>query len=54
MLRTYDEGLGYVIMESLPAVSRASLASNAPDFCQMVEAELEAKSYVDDVSCQPV
>ena len=50
MLCTYDEGLEYVIMESLPAVSRASQATNAPDFCQMVEAE----SYVDDVSCQPV
>jgi hypothetical protein len=54
VLRTYDDGLEYVIMESFPPVGRASLATDVPDFCQTVEAELEAKSYVDEVSCQPV
>lgn len=54
LLRTYDDSLEYVIMESFPPVGRASLATDVPDFCQTVEAELEAKSYVDGVSCRPV
>jgi hypothetical protein len=54
LLRAYDDGLEYVIMESFPPIGRAMLATNAPDFCQTVEAELEAKSHVDRVSCRPV
>jgi hypothetical protein len=52
LLRAYDEHLDFLIMESFPPVGRALLATDAPDFCQTVEAELEAKSYVDDVSCR--
>jgi hypothetical protein len=53
LLRAYDDELEYVIMESWPPVGRALLATDVADFCQTVEAELEAKSYVDDVSCAP-
>ena len=52
-LRAYDDGLEYVIMESFPPVGRAVMASDASDFCQTVRVELEAKSYVDDASCEP-
>lgn len=54
VLRAYDDELEYVVMESWPPVGRALLATDVADFCQTVEAELEAKSYIDDVSCGPV
>lgn len=53
LLRAYDDDLEFLIMESFPPIGRALLATNAPDFCRTVEAELEAKSYVDGVSCRP-
>lgn len=54
VLRAYDDELEYVIMESWPPIGRALLTTDVADFCQTVEAELEAKSYIDDVSCGPV
>ena len=54
VLRAYDDELEYVVMESWPPIGRALLATDVADFCQTVEAELEAKSYIDDVSCGPV
>jgi hypothetical protein len=53
LLRTYDADLQFVLMESFPPIGRAVLATDEPNFCESVEAELEATSYVDDVSCQP-
>ncbi len=40
-------------MESFPPIGRAVIATDAAEFCGTVEAELEAKSYVESVSCQP-
>ena len=54
LLRAYDDGLDFVVMESWPPIGRAVLTTDVADFCQTVEAELEAKSYIDDVSCGPV
>jgi len=54
VLRAYDDELEYVIMESWPPIGRALLTTDVADFCQTVEAELEAKSYIDHVSCGPV
>ena len=53
VLRTYGDGLDYVIMESFPPVGRAVLATDAPGFCQTVQAQLEAKTYIDKVTCEP-
>jgi hypothetical protein len=53
LLRAYDDELEYVVMESWPPIGRAVLTTDVADFCQTVEAELEAKSYIDDVSCGP-
>jgi len=53
LLRAYDQDLEFLIMESWPPIGRALLATDAPDFCEAVQAELEARSYVDDVSCGP-
>lgn len=53
LLRTYDADLQFVLMESFPPIGRALLATDTPAFCPTAEAELEAKSYVDGVSCQP-
>ena len=40
-------------MEIFPPIGRGLLATDASDFCQTVAAELEAKSYVDSVTCGP-
>ena len=53
LLGSYDDDLEFVIMERFPPIGRAVLATDAPDFCQTVETELGAKSYVLGVSCQP-
>lgn len=52
LLRSYDDDLEFLIMESFPPVGRAVMEVEASDFCRTVEAELEAKSYVSDVSCR--
>jgi hypothetical protein len=54
VLRAYDDELEFVVLESWPPIGRALLATDVADFCQTVEAELQAKSYIDDVSCGPV
>jgi hypothetical protein len=52
VLGTYDEEVEFLIQESFPPTGRAFLATAAPDFCPTIEAELEAKTYVDDVLCE--
>ena len=52
-LRTFDDDLEYLILEIFPPIGQAVVTTEAADFCQMVETELGAKSYVDDVSCGP-
>ena len=52
-LRTFDDDLEYLILEIFPPIGRAVVTTEAVDFCQTAEAELGAKSYVDDVSCEP-
>lgn len=51
VLRGYDDIVDYTVMESFPPVGRAVLSTDEADFCQTVQAELEAKSYVDGVTC---
>ncbi len=53
LLGTYDDDLEFLIMEIFPPIGRAVLVTDAPDFCQTVEAKREAKSYVNSVSCRP-
>ena len=51
-LRSYDDGLDFLIQESFPPTGVATLATDAEDFCATVETELEARPYVESVSCQ--
>ncbi|MCH6556203.1 MAG: hypothetical protein IH797_06325 [Chloroflexi bacterium] len=53
LLRTFDDDVDFLIMEIFPPIGRAVVTTEAADFCQTVEAALEAKSYVDEVSCGP-
>jgi hypothetical protein len=53
LLSAYYDDLGFVVMESFPPVGGAILNVDADDFCRTVEADLEAASYVEAVSCQP-
>ena len=53
LLRTYDDDLEFLIMESFPPVGRAVMEVEVSDFCRTVETELGAKSYASDVSCGP-
>ena len=52
-LRTFDDDLEYLILEIFPPIGRAVVTTEAADFCQTLETELGAKSYVDEVSCGP-
>ncbi len=52
LLRTFDDDLEFLIMEIFPPIGRAVLATDVPDFCPTVKAALEAKSYVNSVSCR--
>ena len=51
LLRTYDEDAELLMTFCFPPVGTAVVTTDAPDFCGAVEADLEEKSYVDDVSC---
>ncbi len=53
LLRTFDDGVDFLVMEIFPPIGRAVLTTDATGFCQMVETELGAKSYVDGASCRP-
>jgi hypothetical protein len=52
LLRTFDDDVEFLIMEMFPPVGRAVVAVDTPGFCQAVAADLEARSYVNDVSCR--
>ena len=51
ILRAYDEDVDFVIRELFPPIGRATLETDASDFCAAIEGELEAKPYVREVSC---
>ncbi len=52
-LRTFDADLDYRILESFPPIGHVTLATDASNFCQTVEQELEGKEYIDGISCGP-
>ncbi len=52
LLRSYDDDLEFFVQESFPPTGQASLETEAADFCPTVEAELEVKTYVEDVTCK--
>ncbi len=51
ILGAYDDDLEYLVQESFPPTGVARLRTDAVDFCETVEFQLEAKSYVSDVEC---
>src|SRR3972149_2219310 len=53
LLRTFDDDLDFLIMERFPPAGRATLATDGPDFCGTVEADLAARSYIDSATCRP-
>jgi hypothetical protein len=54
LLRTYDDELEeFVIMKLRPPIGRA-LVKDGLNLCPTLLAELEAKSYVDHASCEPL
>ena len=52
LLRSYDKDLEFLIQESFPPTGRAFLSTDVANFCRTVVPELEAKSSVDDVTCE--
>ncbi len=52
-LRTFDDDLEFIIMEIFPPIGSALLTLETSDECWTIEAQLEAKSYVSDVTCEP-
>ena len=53
LLRSFDEDVEFLVMEIFPPIGRAVLATDVPDLCRTVQAELDAESYVASSSCQP-
>ncbi len=53
LLRSFDDHLDFLIMERFPPAGRATLATDAPDFCGTVEPELAARSYIESATCRP-
>ena len=53
LLRTFDDDVDFLIMEMFPPVGRAAMAADTSGFCSALVAELEARSYVNDVTCRP-
>ena len=53
LLRTYDDDFEFIILESFPPIGSALLTLETSDECWTIEAQLEAKSYVADASCEP-
>jgi hypothetical protein len=51
-LHNYDQGLDFLTQETFPPTGVATLRTNAKHFCRTVEAELEARSYIDGVDCR--
>ncbi len=51
LLRGYDEDLEFLILEIFPPIGSATLETDTANFCETVEAELQAKSYVRSVVC---
>jgi len=50
-LRTYDDDLDFLIQESFPPTGVARVKTDDAGFCAAVESELEAKSYIESVTC---
>ena len=48
-----ERDLEFIIMEIFPPVGSALLTLETSDECWTIEAQLEAKSYVSDVTCEP-
>ena len=53
LLRSFDEDVEFLVMEIFPPIGRAVLATDVPDFCRTVQAELDAEGYVASASCRP-
>lgn len=51
LLRIYDDELDFLVQESFPPTGVARVKTNDDGFCAAVESELEAKSYVESVTC---
>ncbi len=53
IIRTYDDdALGITLPFGVPPRNFFELETDTPDFCRKFETELEAKSYIDNVSCE--
>jgi len=50
-LRAYDDDLDFLIQESFPPTGVAYAETGDESFCAAVESELEAKTYVESVTC---
>jgi hypothetical protein len=52
LLHRYDEDADVLVQESFPPTVRATIETDAEDFCVSIEAELEARPAVERVSCE--
>ena len=52
LLLSYDDGVDFVVRESFPPVGVATVQTDVLDFCRTIEAELEGRTSIDDVTCE--
>lgn len=51
LLHRYDEDADVLVQESFPPTVRATIETDAEDFCVSIAAELEKRPAVEQVSC---
>lgn len=54
LLAGFDRDVQFLVMEIFPPIGRATLATDAPDFCEAVAGEIQTKTYVQGVDCRPI
>ena len=51
-LKRYDDDLEFHIQESFPPIGSVVVETDDTRFCSKIEAKLEARPYVSDVTCR--
>jgi len=52
LIRRFDSAAEMLVTETFPPTGHVVVETGTPDFCRKVEAELDAPSSVENVSCE--
>jgi len=51
LLESYDEDVDFLVQEIFPPIGVARVETDVSDFCAVITAELEGRSYISEVTC---